>query len=202
MGILSRLKLLLGHEKERVKEKKSSGEITVYRKETPEKILEAKIKPIKIPTIVDIGEKLGMISSALVNIKHEMVTKAWLRAEYDEGKEIIKKLEIIDKKLDDLRDLITIPYYPEQKVNERATLEKTVETSLTDKILDVISEKGKITYGELRKSIDISDPTLSKYLKRLLKEGKIRKEKQGRFIYYSVLTSQNFLTQRERDFQE
>ena len=195
MSILSKLKSIFKSEKERREARKIESDIPIYRKETPEKILETKIRPIRVPTILDIGERLGIISSDLADIRQSMVTKLWLRTEYDEGKEIINKLETIDQKLDNLQNFIikstrdlfhTIKKKPKELTNSK---EETQLLPHTEKILDIISQKGKISYGELKNLADMSDPTLSKYLKQLLEDNKIEKEKDGRFTYYSLPAS-------------
>ncbi|MHA1790631.1 MAG: hypothetical protein ACTSXT_15560, partial [Candidatus Helarchaeota archaeon] len=79
--------------------------IPVYRKETENKILETKIRPVKIPTIVDLGQKLGLILKELQEIKENMVSKDWLRSEYNDTSEITTKLDTILQNINNLNFL-------------------------------------------------------------------------------------------------
>jgi len=82
--------------------------IPILRTETPEKIIETRIKPIKIPTIVDISGRLGEISRHLMELRDETVTKYWFKSEYeDTGSEVINRLVNIEKSLSTIHHTLT-----------------------------------------------------------------------------------------------
>src|SRR3989338_5808489 len=54
-----------------------------------------------------------------------------------------------------------------------------------DRIMDKLTEKGKITNDEVEKLLHVSDATATRYLDLLEKEGKIRQEgKTGKYVVY------------------
>lgn len=193
---------------EKLKNTLKKKDTTVYEKpQDTQKTIETNIRPVKIPTLLDLGGKLQMIFNDVEHIKQEMVSKAWFRAEYDEGEEIIKKLEVIEQKLNDLQKITPqlndlsnkLSYLPKE---HRITINRIKETEISNqakKLLDTVTQKKKVNYTELKNFVGMSDPTISKYLKQLLKQNKIEKEKVGRFAYYSTLSSS---TRPERVSQE
>lgn len=194
MGFASTLKSIFRTKK---KESVPSEEYSQFIEFPTQKIIETRIKPIKIPTLLDLGGKLEIILNSVQDIKHEMVSKAWLRAEYDEGRKIVEKLDNIDQKLNSLLNVMNKFVVNLSVTEKEKSEEKTHGLHPTEKILSIISQKERINFSDLRNLVDISNPTLSKYLKQLLEKNKIEKEKEGRFIYYSV---PNPLTHSKRTY--
>jgi len=52
-------------------------------------------------------------------------------------------------------------------------------------ILDILEERGKVANQEIEKALDISDATATRYLQELTKEGKIKKQGEGKGVYYT-----------------
>jgi len=162
--------------------------ISILRTETPDKIIETKIRPVRVPTIMDIGERLALISRDLTHLRDEMISKSWFQTEYKgTDSEINEKLSMIESKLNILinslsnftkeitkTDLIKIGY-------------PLVTLSISDRILEIIKERKKIRYKDIRANMNVTDPTLCKYLNILLKSKKIKKTKQGKAVYYTLL---------------
>jgi DNA-binding transcriptional ArsR family regulator len=163
--------------------------LQISKIETPEKIVETKITPIRVPTVVYIGGRLALISRDLSELKQEMVSKSWFRTEYeDAGTGILEKLKEIDSKIESLNsllkelsnvtkcikpDLIKEPFY-----------EETFNTK--GKILEIIINSNKIRFKDLSNRLNISDPTLSKYLKILLSSNKIKRTRIGKAVFYET----------------
>jgi len=189
MGVGSWLKSMFKTEKEQINDI-SFKPIPILRMETPEKIIETKIKPVKIPTIMDIGERLGLISHDLTDLKREMVSKSWFKTEYeDSSPEIIDKLEKIESKLNVLQESLVkfnvltkeITKTPSTKLSYPETL------NIHDKILDIIQKEKKIRYKDIAARLPVTDPTLCKYLKKLLIMNKITKRRVGKAVYYEPI---------------
>lgn len=159
--------------------------ISILRTETPDKIIETKIRPVRVPTIMEIGERLGLISRDLNYLKHEMVSQSWFKSEYeDTGSEIIEKLSTIESKLNIL--INTLSNFTKQ-INKTDLIKidyPKTKLSISDSIFKIIKERKKIRYKDIRVSMDVTDPTLCKYLKILLESKKIKKIKQGKAVYY------------------
>ena len=170
MGFLSWLK----QKKEKEPQNFQDISIPVYRRETEDKILETRIRPVKIPTIVDLGEKLGLILRELQEIKTNMASKDWLRSEYNDTSEINNKLDTILQNFNNLnfltQDLRGLSYPVEE----------------TNVILDLLSQEGKLNYSQLKNKTGLSDPTLTKQLKQLTTQRKISRERQGKSVFYSI----------------
>ena len=170
MGFLSWLK------QKREKEPPNLQDISmpIYRRETEDKIMETRIRPVKIPTIVDLGEKLGLILKEIQEIKTAMVSKDWLRSEYNDTSEITNKLDTILQNFNNLnflsQDLRGLSY-PVEKTNI---------------ILDLLSQEGKLNYSQIKNKTGLSDPTLTKQLKQLTIQKKISRERQGKSVFYSI----------------
>jgi len=190
MKLFSRFKSMFKSEKKL--DTATIESIPVFKTETPTKIIETRIKPVKIPTIVDVGEKLGFISREIIELKNEIVTKSWFRSEYeDTGDEVINRLLRIENALVLLQKNI-------KQLNE--DLSKFTKYELTEmpyrvdvvgipnQILEIIKKRGRVRYKDLNKSLSISDPTLSKYLKILTKTNKINRIKFGKAVYYELIT--------------
>lgn len=172
----------------------SMESIPVLRTETPTKIIETRIKPIKIPTIVDVGGKLGVISREIIELKNDIVTKSWFKTEYeDTGSEVIGRLMRIEDALILLKNNIL------QFNDNLSKFTKTIDKielkkppsrigvlGIPGQILDLLKEGGQTRYKDLSGQLNISDPTLSKYLKMLCKTNKIKRKKIGKAVYYEL----------------
>lgn len=150
--------------------------IPIYKAENKDKIMETHIRPVKIPTIVDIGEKLGRILKELEEIKIEMVSKSWLNSQYNDTNDISQKIDTILKKLESPK-----------KIEKDVVKELSVDiTKKRDNIIQLLSKKNKLTYSQIKNEIGVSDPTLSRRLKSLVKRNLIKREKKGRSVFYSI----------------
>lgn len=70
-------------------------------------------------------------------------------------------------------------------VKARATIQDRKRKKL-DKILEALTAKGKITNDEVEKLLHVSDPTATRYLSELEKEGKIKQVgKTGKAVEYT-----------------
>jgi len=168
--------------------------IPILRTETPTKVIETRIKPIKIPTIVDVGGKLGIISKEIMELKNDIVTKSWFKTEYeDTGSEVIDRLIQIEDSLTLLKNNIL------QFNNNLSKFTKTIDKielresplkigvlGIPGQILDLLKERTQARYKDLSGQLNISDPTLSKYLKMLCKTNKIKRKKIGKAVYYEL----------------
>jgi len=159
--------------------------IPILRKETPDKIIETEIRPIRIPTIMDIGERLAHISRDLSHLKNEMISKSWFKLEYeDTGSESIEKLSSIESKLNILINTLSDFTKQFSKTDLIEIGYPKIKLSISDRILNIIKKKKKIRYKDIAASLDVTDPTLCKYLKILLESKKIKKVKEGKAVYY------------------
>lgn len=197
MGLRSWVRYVLGGGREPV-----NGDvietISVLKTETPEKIIETKIKPVKIPTIVDIGERLGLILRDISDLKFDMVTKSWFKSEYENiGDEVIKRLEDIRSNLNSFHDSLNqLNRITKELSNNLSNRTKMLSKPLSfperglgisDKILRIIQENKKIRYKDISIEVNVSEPTLCKHLKNLLRMDKITKTKEGKAVYYEPL---------------
>ena len=186
MGVGSWLKSMFKTEKRQINDT-SIEPIPILRMETPEKIVETKIKPVKIPTIMDIGERLGLISHDLTDLKREMVSKSWFKTEYeDSSPEIIDKLEKIESKLSVIQESLVKPTVLTKAITKPSIVKLSYPETLNiqDKILDMIQKEKKIRYKDIATELPVSDPTLCKYLKKLLTMNRITKRRVGKAVYY------------------
>jgi hypothetical protein len=169
--------------------------ISILKTETPTKIFETRIKPVKVPSIIDVGERLGLIHRDIAEIKNEMVSKMWFESEYeDKGDEITNKLENIsshinslEQKIAELNDLTKL--LSNNLSNNIVTQKQEniqLETKIPEKILGLIEKERKIRYKDIMNSLGVSDPTLCKYLSSLLKSNKIKRIKEGKAVFYTI----------------
>jgi len=192
MGLGSWLRNIIVGKKE-ISEKSDISDITLTRLETPEKILETKIKPFKIPTTVEIGERLGFILRDLSDLKQEMISKSWLKTEYEDASpQIIDKLGKIESKLEELNDLINnlSNILSNLRVYGKPELSKPTPTKhldINEKIIEIIQKSQKIRYKDIAKELNVTDPTITKHLKFLLDSNKIRKTKIGKAVFYELV---------------
>jgi hypothetical protein len=194
MNVGSWLRTLFKSEK---KERLQMKPISIFKIETPEKIVETKIQPVKIPTIVDIGERLGRICRDLSILKKEMVSKSWFKSEYeDTGELVVKKLDKVNIKLDTLIESFS-RFNNEFKtlLKKLSNFTKSTEpelgkiiTSTPDQIYNIIKRERKIRYKDIARMVPVTDPTLSKYLKKLVTNNKIKRTKIGKAVYYEILS--------------
>lgn len=159
--------------------------ISVYKLETPDKIIETKIQPIKLPSIVDVGERLALLVRDVSLIKNEMASKTWFTQEFeDTTPKIINLLNEINENL-----LKLLSKFTKNKItNTLGDIEHfggSLKTS--EYILGIIKTHDKVRYKDIKSQIPISDPTLSKYLKILSNTNKIRKIKVGKAVFYQPL---------------
>jgi len=168
--------------------------LPIFRSESPEKIVETRIKPIKIPTIVDIGDRLGTISRNISELRGEIISKSWFKTEYEDvGNQVICRLINIEDSLNTLHsvlDQITKDLSNFTKKVTKPELSKYLSYTLTDKsvqILTFLKESERCRFKDLSLKLNMSDPTLSKHLKTLCKDNKIKREKLGKAVYYELI---------------
>lgn len=193
MGIKTLLSKLLKKDSDQI------SPIPVYRLETPDKIVETKIQPVKIPTTFDISERLANLSHDISGLKNEMVSMSWFKNEFqDVSPSILNKLDEINENLNSLQDNITnfINLLSSSKLSNFT--KDTAIPALTDinhfsahlntaeVIYKVIKSHKKTRYRDIIKKVPVSDPTLSKYLKILVHDKKIRRVKVGKAVFYEA----------------
>lgn len=62
------------------------------------------------------------------------------------------------------------------------------ELSRDEKILNLISEKGRVANGDIQNLLGVADSTATKYLQELEDKGKIKQQGEaGRFVYYEKI---------------
>ncbi|MCX6821480.1 MAG: winged helix-turn-helix domain-containing protein [Candidatus Aenigmarchaeota archaeon] len=192
MGLGSWLSNLLVKKKE-ISEKSEFSEIPLNRLETSDKILETRIRPVKLPSTIEIGERLGFILRDLSNLKEEMISKSWFKAEYEDASpEIIEKLGKVESRLEQLNGLLNnlSNVLSNLQVYGKPELSKTITTEqldINEKILDIIKKSQKIRYKDIAKELNVTDPTITKHLKILLTSNKIRKTKVGKAVFYELV---------------
>ncbi len=192
MGLGSWLSNLLVKKKE-IFEKSEVSEIPLNRMETPDKILETWLRPVKLPSTIEIGERLGFILRDLSDLKQEMVSKSWLKTEYEDTSPlIIDKLSKIESKFDELNSLLNnlsnilsnLKIFPQLELSK---LTPTEYRDINEKILGLIQESQKIRYKDIAKELNVTDPTITKHLKFLLNSNKIKKTKIGKAVFYELI---------------
>ena len=66
--------------------------------------------------------------------------------------------------------------------------EEKIKQERKNKILEYVSQHGKVTNNNVEKLVGVSDTTAERYLDELEKEGKIRQVgKTGRSVYYEKI---------------
>jgi len=173
MGILSWLRQKKETEPKQKSQKLEDFSIPIFRTEDDKRILETRIKPVKIPTIVDIGEKLGLILKQLEEIKTEMVSKSWLNTQYDDTSVMSQKIDMILKKIQPVNFEITDEILHKEKND-------------ADEIIRLLSQQDKLTYSKIKEKTGLSDPVLSHRLKKLVNKNKLNRQRKGRSVFYSV----------------
>jgi hypothetical protein len=169
--------------------------IPIYRLETPDKIVETKIQPVKIPTIFDVSERLANLSRDISILKNEMVSKSWFKNEFEDiSPSIIDKLNEITNNLRSLQESFTNFTNLLSSKLSNFTKDSTVRFSdvnhfsmpldTSEIIYKIVKAHKKIRYKDIKKQIPVSDPTLSKYLKILVFNKKIRRKKVGKAVFY------------------
>jgi len=159
--------------------------LSVYKLETPDKIIETKIQPVKLPTIVDVGERLGVLVRDVSFLKREMVTKSWFRHDFEDmSPQIINLLNKINENLRILLSNFTKNQIS-PKIGDIEHFDQPLKTS--EFLLKIIKSQKKIRYRDIKKQIYVSDPTLSKYLKLLVKTKKISRIKIGKAVFYKPI---------------
>ena len=177
------------------KDTQQIGPIPVYRLETPDKILETKIQPIKLPTTFDISERLVNLSRDISHLKDEMVSRSWFKTEFEDvSPSVVDKLDGISNELKSLQNNFT--KFTKLLSSELSNFSKTTILPVTDVnhfgmslntseiIYKIIKRNKNIRYKGIKKQVPVSDPTLSKYLKILISKKKIRRTKIGKAVFY------------------
>lgn len=159
--------------------------ISVYKLETQDKIIETKIQPVKIPTILDIGERLALIIRDVSNIKNDMVSRGWFEHEFEDATpKIMSLLNEINQNLLNILSNFT----KNKDILSIGDKEHFAGPMITpDYILKIIKSNDKIRYKEIKSQVPISDPTLSKYLKILINSNIIRKIEVGKAVFYETI---------------
>jgi len=185
MGLRNFLKSLLG--------KKEVTTLEVSRIETPEKIIETKIRPVKFPSILELGEKLGAISHEIREIREEMMTKTWFTTQYEDVSDVIlEKLDKMKEDLEYIKNYLTSLNQITKNLSKNLsyfspTISKKEVVPFKDKVYELIVQNKRIRFKDLIKRLNVSEPTLSKYLKILLQEGKIKRTKRKKAVFYSPI---------------
>ena len=168
--------------------------IPVYKLETPDKIVETKIQPVKIPTIFDVGERLSNLSHDITLLKNEMLTRSWFDKEFeDTSPAILEKLNEINDRLSSLHN--NFNNFTSRLSNFTKDTDSTQFTDINhfthlntpEIIYKIIKTHKRARYKDIKKSVPISDPTLSKYLKILVSKKKIRRIKVGKAVFYEPI---------------
>jgi len=193
VGIKSLFSKILGSKSDQIEP------ISVYRVETPDKIVETKIQPVKLPTVFDISERLVNLSNDIYLLKNEMVSRSWFKNEFqDISPSITDKLDKIHETLLSLQDAFN--NFTNAFSSKLSNFTKDGETisfadinhfnaplSTSEVIHEIIKKNKKIRYKDIIKHVPISDPTLSKYLKILTTKNKIRRIKIGKAVFYEAV---------------
>ena len=159
--------------------------LSIYKVETPDKIIETKIQPVKIPTIVDLGERLGSLSRDLSYLRNEVVTKTWFTNEFEDATPRI--IGLLNEMNENLRTLLS--KFTKDTTATQLTDVEHFSTSLNtpDFILKIIKSNKKVRYKDIKKQVPVSDPTLSKYLRILVHGKKIRRIKVAKAVFYEAV---------------
>jgi len=158
--------------------------LSVYKLETPDKIIETKIQPVKLPTVVDIGERLGLLIRDMSHLKKEVVTKSWFEHEFEDATPRI--IGLLNEMNENLRILLSKFTKNNFNIQDTVIDDFSGPLNTSDFLLKIIKSSRKIRYKAIKKQIPISDPTLSKYLKILVHDKKIRRIKVGKAVFYEA----------------
>ena len=188
MGLISRIKSMFTTENDKYIDT-SFKDIPIFKTETPEKIVETRIKPIKIPTILDLGEKLSGIFNNLSLLKEEIVTKSWFLDQYEDAShEIINRLNEVNKALHNVQSLLINTNNLTKNLSDVISKSQPVtyhkKLSPSEMILNVLKNNKRVRYKDIVSVVPFSDPTISHYIKLLLKNNKIKRSKFGKAVYY------------------
>lgn len=185
MGIISRIKTMFTSEKYIDTE---FNEISVLKTETPEKIVETRIKPVKIPTILDLGEKLSSISNNLSSLRQEIITKSWFSQYEEASHEILNHLDNLTKTLSDIENLLINTNNLTKNLSDSLSVHQSLtfnkKPTPSEMILSVIKNNKRVRYKDIVSMVPFSDPTISKHIKTLLNDNKILKSNVGKAVYY------------------
>jgi len=175
------------------------NQIPIYRLETPDKIVETKIQPVKIPTIFDVSERLANLSRDISILKNEMVSRSWFKTEFEDiSPSLDEKLDEINNNLRSLQEGIS--NFTNLLSSRLSNFTKDIampnftdishfsaHLNTADVIHKVIKSHKKTRYRDIIKRVPVSDPTLSKYLKILVHNKKIRRIKVGKAVFYEAI---------------
>ena len=192
MGIFTKLKQFFSREKENEKKGDNKKEFSF----STSQLLYA---GAGLEQIREIRQKIESIDDWL---RYEGVTKSWFRQEFEnDTPEIQRKLDLILEKLDSLERRIGKTDKEKVEIKLEASKEPEKEfvvirepekikyqyvlTATDVEILEAL-KNGPMNFSELLKKVSISKQTLSTHLKDLIRLGKVRKERKGKLVFYSV----------------
>ncbi len=188
MGIISRIKTMFAQEKQADTE---FSEIPILKTETSEKIIETRIKPIRIPTILDLGERLSAISNNLSSLREEMITKSFFNQYEDVSHEILNRLSDLSKSLNEIQNLLintnNLTKNLSDSLSKYQPLKSNEKMSPSEMILNVLRNNKRVRYKDIVSMVPFSDPTISKHIKILLSGSKITKSNIGKAVYYELV---------------
>jgi len=162
-------------------------QIPIYRLETPDKIVETKIQPVKIPTIFDVSERLANLSRSWFKTEFEDISPS-LDEKLDEINNNLRSLQegisnftnLLSSRLSNFTKDIAMPNFTDIS-------HFSAHLNTADVIHKVIKSHKKTRYRDIIKRVPVSDPTLSKYLKILVHNKKIRRIKVGKAVFYEAI---------------
>jgi len=161
--------------------------ISVFKTESPGKIIETKIRPVKIPTIVDIVDRLSSIFYELNSLKNDMVSKSWFQVQYEDSTvDVLNRLDSIERALNNINLKLSnfTKSISDFKKPESELLEPPL--SVSERIYNIIRIKKHVRFKDIVNLLPFSDPTISKYLKILTNSKKIKRVKTGKAVFYSL----------------
>lgn len=176
------------------KDTRQIAPIPIHRIETPDKIIETKIRPVKVPTIFDISERLAYLSRDISILKEQMVTKSWFRNEFDDvTPAMAEKLDMISNDLHSLQNNFSNLTSGLSNLTKDDLAPKVPDIdylgmsfNAPDIIMNIVKTNKTIRYKDIKKQLPVSDPTLSKYLKILVSDKKINRIKVGKAVFYEA----------------
>ena len=191
MGLISWIKSMFATENDKYIDT-SFKDIPIFKTETPEKIVETRIKPVKIPTILDLGEKLSSIFNNLSLLKEEIVTKSWFSSQYEDSSyEILNSLDDVNKRLHDIQNLLINTNNLSKNLSDVLTKFQSPlyhkKLSPSEMIIYVLKNNKRLRYKDIVHILPFSDPTISNHIKILLKNNKINRSRVGKAVYYELV---------------
>lgn len=193
---------------EESEEKEEIDAFTLQRIEGPRGIHETLVRPMKLPSMVEIGQSLGEIRSRLEDthnwLQTQTPTKEWLQNKSHLGKEgessdLINEFRSVKHSLDRLvvemsavREVIRgknprSPAWVRKAEEELRSQIGKFESIGTDTIiLNAISEAGKACFSEIVRITGLSKQAASEHLKKLTAEGRLERTRRGKNVFYKI----------------